>query len=123
MPIDHHASLKQVLSHVFFLFSKHINIIFIGKRWLDLRVDTNDEIVTLDRLENEIDNPPDRIDEHILDKIQGSLIGLALGDTLGAHVEFRPRQYLVENPVEDLEGGGTWGLQKGQVLYFHSVLF
>jgi ADP-ribosylglycohydrolase len=43
------------------------------------------------------------------------LIGLALGDALGAHVEFRPRQYLVENPVKDLQPGGTWGLKKGQV--------
>jgi hypothetical protein len=52
------------------------------------------------------------------------LIGLALGDALGAHVEFRPRQYLLSNPVKDLEGGGTWGLKKGQVvLYLHSILY
>jgi len=50
------------------------------------------------------------------------LIGLALGDALGAHVEFRPRQYLLSNPVKDLEGGGTWGLKKGQVLYLHPIL-
>ncbi len=43
------------------------------------------------------------------------MIGLALGDALGAHVEFRPRQFLVENPVKDLKPGGTWGLKEGQV--------
>jgi len=45
-------------------------------------------------------------------------MGLVLGDALGAHVEFRPRQYLLEHPVRDLEGGGTWGLNKGQVNKF-----
>jgi ADP-ribosylglycohydrolase len=58
----------------------------------------------------------------ILDKIQGSLIGMALGDALGAHVEFRPYQYLLANPVKDLEGGGTWGLRKGQVLCLYHIL-
>ncbi|CAF1507712.1 unnamed protein product, partial [Adineta steineri] len=43
-----------------------------------------------------------------------SIIGMSLGDALGAHVEFRPRKFLLEHPVEDLEGGGTWGLEKGQ---------
>ncbi|CAF4805776.1 unnamed protein product, partial [Rotaria sp. Silwood1] len=42
------------------------------------------------------------------------MFGLAMGDALGAHVEFRPNSYLVANPVQDLVGGGTWGLQKGQ---------
>ncbi|CAF4792932.1 unnamed protein product [Rotaria sp. Silwood1] len=59
-------------------------------------------------------DPPSPIDEAILDRIHGSMIGMALGDALGAHVEFRPRQYLVKNPVVDLKGGGTWGLEKGQ---------
>ncbi len=47
---------------------------------------------------------------------------MALGDALGAHVEFRPYHYLVQNPVTDLKAGGTWGLQKGQVWrsYFFS---
>jgi hypothetical protein len=69
-----------------------------------------------------MEDPPGSTDTNILDKIQGSLIGLALGDALGAHVEFRPRSYLIEHPVTDLEGGGTWGLRKGQVLYLHCVL-
>ncbi|CAF3104015.1 unnamed protein product [Rotaria sp. Silwood2] len=58
-------------------------------------------------------DPPD-VDDDILDHVQGSMVGMALGDALGAHVEFRPRQYLKEHPVRDLVGGGTWGLKKGQ---------
>jgi hypothetical protein len=65
-----------------------------------------------------MDVPDAEIDKNILNRIQGSMIGMALGDALGAHVEFRPRQYLVANPVEDLESGGTWGLKKGQVNIF-----
>ena len=47
-------------------------------------------------------------------KVVGSLLGLAVGDALGASVEFRPRQYLLDNPVKDLQSGGTWGLNAGQ---------
>jgi ADP-ribosyl-[dinitrogen reductase] hydrolase len=66
--------------------------------------------------------PPTLVDENLLNRIQGSMIGMALGDALGAHVEFRPHQYMVENPVNDLQGGGTWGLKKGQVLSLHLTL-
>ncbi|CAF3954782.1 unnamed protein product [Rotaria sp. Silwood2] len=59
-------------------------------------------------------NPTKDIKDDILNRIQGSMIGMALGDALGAHVEFRPREFLLQNPVTDLEGGGTWGLKKGQ---------
>jgi len=62
-----------------------------------------------------MEEPRGPIDKKILDRIQGSIIGMALGDALGAHVEFRPHQYMVANPVEHLVGGGTWGLKKGQV--------
>ena len=61
--------------------------------------------------------PPNSIDSDILNRVQGSMIGLALGDALGSHVEFRPRKYLQQKPVLDLIGGGTWGLKKGQVVY------
>ncbi|CAF1078048.1 unnamed protein product [Rotaria sp. Silwood1] len=54
------------------------------------------------------------INDVVVDRIQGSLFGLAVGDALGAHVEFRPHDYLVDNPVKDLVGGGTWGLARGQ---------
>ncbi|CAF3719124.1 unnamed protein product, partial [Rotaria sordida] len=43
-----------------------------------------------------------------------SMMGMALGDALGACVEFRPHEYLTAHPVKNLMGGGTWGLEKGQ---------
>ncbi|CAF1358294.1 unnamed protein product [Adineta steineri] len=39
---------------------------------------------------------------------------LAVGDALGASVEFRPHEYFIHHPVQDMEGGGTWGLKAGQ---------
>ncbi|CAF1188046.1 unnamed protein product [Rotaria sp. Silwood1] len=48
------------------------------------------------------------------DRVLGSLVGLAIGDALGASVEFRPQQYLAANPVRKMEGGGTWGLEAGK---------
>ncbi|CAF3046694.1 unnamed protein product [Rotaria sp. Silwood2] len=42
------------------------------------------------------------------------MLGLAIGDALGASVEFRPNSYLTANPVKDPVGGGTWGLKRGQ---------
>ena len=62
-------------------------------------------------------DPPKTYSDDIFDRIQGSIFGMAVGDALGAHVEFRPREYLVQNPVEDLRGGGTWGLEIGQVCH------
>lgn len=56
-----------------------------------------------------------KINPLVVDRIKGSMFGLALGDALGAHVEFRPNSFLAANPVKDLVGGGTWGLQAGQV--------
>ena len=47
------------------------------------------------------------------------MIGMVLGDAFGAHVEFRPQKFLAKNPVKDLKGGGTWGLEKGQVIFLH----
>jgi len=76
-----------------------------------------------DEIENEMKDPPDNYDKKILDRIHGSMIGMALGDALGAYVEFRSRNYLREHPVDDLQGGGTWGLQKGQVHYFDRFIF
>ncbi|CAF0962371.1 unnamed protein product [Didymodactylos carnosus] len=42
------------------------------------------------------------------------MIGMTVSDALGAHVKFRPRAYLKQNPVSDMQGGGTWGLNAGQ---------
>ncbi|CAF1144451.1 unnamed protein product [Rotaria sordida] len=61
-----------------------------------------------------MEEPPDFNDEKVLDRIEGSMIGLAIGDALGAHVEFRSHQFLVEYPVTDFQAGGPWSLQKGQ---------
>ena len=54
------------------------------------------------------------VDKDKLQRIQGCLVGLAVGDALGASVEFRPNAYLKENEVKDMLSGGTWGLEKGQ---------
>ena len=48
-----------------------------------------------------------------LDLFQGSLVGLAIGDALGAPVEFKPNSFLQANPVKDMQSGGTWGLNEG----------
>lgn len=52
----------------------------------------------------------------LFQRIRGSMVGLALGDALGAHVEFRPREYMLKHQLNDLQGGGTWGLKPGQVV-------
>ncbi|CAF0884649.1 unnamed protein product [Rotaria sp. Silwood1] len=52
--------------------------------------------------------------DEILARIQGSLVGLAIGDALGASVEFRPHSYMLHNPVSDMQNGGTWGIKAGQ---------
>jgi hypothetical protein len=89
----------------------------LDKSWLDRQFHSDKSIKKPDELEEEMTQPPldVKIDNKILNRIQGSMIGMALGDALGAHVEFRPRQYLLENPVTRLEAGGTWGLKAGQV--------
>lgn len=90
----------------------------LDMQWLDPQYHDKEKknIIKPNELKSFLCDPPEAIDEYVLDGILGSMIGLALGDALGAHVEFRPRQYLIEHPVTDLQGGGTWGLQKGQVI-------
>ena len=47
-----------------------------------------------------------------LQRYQGSLIGLAVGDAIGISVEFkRPGDF---EPVVDMVGGGVYGLEPGQ---------
>ncbi|CAF1175449.1 unnamed protein product [Adineta steineri] len=87
---------------------------FLEKTWLNLQHHSDGRIKTPEELEGAMSKPPKECQSDIFDRIHGSMIGMALGDALGAHVEFRPHEFLVENPVETLEGGGTWGLKKGQ---------
>ena len=47
-----------------------------------------------------------------LDRYRGSILGLAVGDALGAPLEFkRPGSF---EPVSDMSSGGTFGLRPGQ---------
>jgi ADP-ribosyl-[dinitrogen reductase] hydrolase len=55
-----------------------------------------------------------------VNRIQGSMFGLAIGDALGAHVELKPHDYFEKNPVTDICGGGTWNLKKGQVTKYRN---
>lgn len=50
---------------------------------------------------------------NLLDKIQGGIIGVAVGDALGVPVEFKSRDYLKENPITDLIGYGSWNQPPG----------
>ncbi|CAM4776830.1 unnamed protein product [Rotaria magnacalcarata] len=90
--------------------------LFVDKPWLKYQfTDVHGKLIKKSgELECEMKCPTANIDKIVLDKILGSLMGLALGDALGAHVEFRPHEYLQANLVKNLEGGGTWGLDKGQ---------
>ncbi|PWT71243.1 MAG: hypothetical protein C5B59_18555 [Bacteroidetes bacterium] len=49
----------------------------------------------------------------MLEKIKSALFGLAVGDALGVPVEFRTRDYLKANPVENMIGHGTWNQPPG----------
>lgn len=51
-------------------------------------------------------------DDALLDRSRGALLGLALGDILGAPVEFKARDSFP--PVTDLRGGGPFDLEPGQ---------
>ena len=46
-------------------------------------------------------------------KIKSGICGLVVGDALGVPVEFRSREYLLENPVEEMLGHGTYNQPKG----------
>lgn len=61
-----------------------------------------------------IEGNPDQ--DLLLKRITGSMLGMTIGDALGAPLEFRPHDYLLEHPVSDFQAGGRWGLDRGQVL-------
>ncbi len=48
----------------------------------------------------------------IEDRFIGCLLGLAVGDAVGAAVEFKPRGSFT--PITDMVGGGPWSLSPGQ---------
>jgi hypothetical protein len=57
-----------------------------------------------------------------LRRIAGSMLGLAVGDANGAATEFKPYEHLRAHPVKEMIGGGTWGLEKGQVWIMRWVI-
>lgn len=87
------------------------------KAWLNLQFQSKEpnRIKRPHELQSEMESPPISTDRKVLNKIRGSLFALAIGDALGAAVEFRPREFLKQHPVSDYQGGGTWNLAKGQV--------
>lgn len=87
------------------------------KLWLNLQYtdETKGSIRKPDELAIQMRQPPKQTNDQLFDRIAGSVFGMAIGDALGAHVEFRPRSYLEAHPVIDFAEVGTWGLKKGQV--------
>ncbi|CAF1483926.1 unnamed protein product, partial [Rotaria sordida] len=131
IPLDLDVRMKAVALGVLFLIvrmaersKRHPACQYeTDKPWLDLQTHRNNTIKRPDELENEMKHPPlDKIDNDKLNYIHGSMLGMALGDIIGAHVEFRPREYLRQYPVTELKGGGTWGLKKGQYAVEYSGL-
>ena len=90
--------------------------VLTDRLWLELQRHSDGQIKRPADLIVEMQRVPSPLNKVLLDRIQGSLIGLTLGDALGAAVEFRPHDYMLQNQVTDLQAGGTWGLTKGQVL-------
>ena len=48
----------------------------------------------------------------IIDRYHGALLGLAVGDALGTTLEFRAKGSFA--PIDDMVGGGPFGLEPGQ---------
>jgi len=48
----------------------------------------------------------------LIDRYQGCLLGLAVGDALGTTLEFKPRGSF--EPIDDMVGGGCFDLEPGQ---------
>lgn len=46
-------------------------------------------------------------------KVKDGICGLLIGDALGVPVEFKPREYLIKNPVTGMMGNGTYDMPKG----------
>ena len=62
-------------------------------------------------------NWPRTVPEAVLDRAAGCLLGLAIGDSLGAQVETMDAAAIARDfpgGVRDLRGGGPWGILAGQ---------
>ncbi len=112
---DVQINFKKLFTIVLTKSTYYKKFFVLDKSWLNLQYHQNGTIKKPGELEDELKDPPEEVDKNILNRVQGSMIGMALGDAVGAHVEFRPKKFLEKNPVTSLEGGGTWGLEKGQV--------
>ena len=95
---------------------------FLARHWLDLQLSDENSIRKPDQFQNRVKHPPEAIGGPILNRIVGSMLGLAVGDALGAHVEYRSHHYLLKRPVTNFCSGRTCGLEKEQVLD-HSSIF
>ncbi|CAF1029346.1 unnamed protein product [Didymodactylos carnosus] len=85
------------------------------KVWLNPQYDpSSNKIIQPDKIKFNLPPRHKNPDDNAFDRIAGSMLGMAIGDALGAHVEFRPHSFLQQYPVEQLLGGGTWGLNAGQ---------
>jgi ADP-ribosyl-[dinitrogen reductase] hydrolase len=49
----------------------------------------------------------------MINKIKGTLFGLAVGDALGVPVEFKQREYLEAFPIKGITGYGSWNQPPG----------
>ena len=47
------------------------------------------------------------------EQVYGSILGFIVGDALGVPVEFEERAWLVNNPVKEMIGYGTYNLPPG----------
>ncbi len=57
------------------------------------------------------------------DRLKGALFGEAIGDALGVPVEFKRREYLRDNPIEDFEGFRCWDQPPGTFSDDSSMMF
>ena len=54
------------------------------------------------------------IDEKMMDRFAGALLGLAVGDALGTTLEFAPRTTTGEPPHTEMVGGGPFNMKPGE---------
>lgn len=60
---------------------------------------------------------------NLIEKVKASFFGQAIGDALGVPVEFKSRDYLVDNPVIDYLGYLCWNQEPGTFSDDSSMMF